>query len=420
MSNIYGYIRVSTQNQRDDRQRLALLNFGILEKDIFTDKQSGKDFNRPAYKKLLHKLKADDVLVIKSIDRLGRNYAEILEQWRIITKEKKSAIVVLNMPLLDTRREKDLIASLTIGSLTFLENTYFNSFPIISLAHAEIREYTGTDTAMFDFGENDEKIVNTVKSMARLRAELAAKEKAGVYIKSYSKSINSILSEDEISTITNGIVEVVNVEYKQLPYEANNVSCQSYGKVVFMYEATVKVKIDTNGISNYLNRNQQDKANLVSQNIMLQQSINNNNNEFEDLSKRSEIANTEQERNNIKSELNKVDKDFLYNQKIEEANRLRYEESSEAIKKYNEAIQINPNKALAYLALGYRYEYMGVIYNIDYYGTTNYDMKYYNMALEKYNLAIKMEPNNHSAYLRRGSLYRSSFKQNNMTKLLMI
>ena len=112
MSNIYGYIRVSTQNQRDDRQRLALLNFGILEKDIFTDKQSGKDFNRPAYKKLLHKLKADDVLVIKSIDRLGRNYSEILEQWRIITKEKKAAIVVLDMPLLDTRREKDIMGTL--------------------------------------------------------------------------------------------------------------------------------------------------------------------------------------------------------------------------------------------------------------------------------------------------------------------
>ena len=92
--------------------------------------------------------------------------------------------------------KKLLITSLAIGSLTFVENIYFNSLPIISIAHAEIREYTGTDTAMFDFGENDEKIVNTVKSMARLRAELAAKEKAGVYIKSYSKSMNNILSED--------------------------------------------------------------------------------------------------------------------------------------------------------------------------------------------------------------------------------
>ncbi len=111
MSNIYGYIRVSTQNQNDDRQRLALLNFGILEKNIFTDKQNGKDFNRPAYKRLMRKLKPDDTLVIKSIDRLGRNYVEILDQWKIISEHKKTAIVVLDMPLLDTRRGKDLVGT---------------------------------------------------------------------------------------------------------------------------------------------------------------------------------------------------------------------------------------------------------------------------------------------------------------------
>ena len=82
---IYGYIRVSTKDQHDDRQRLALLNFGVPSQNIFTDQQSGKDFNRPAYKRLLRKLKTDDTLVVKSIDRLGRNYAEIIEQWRIIT-----------------------------------------------------------------------------------------------------------------------------------------------------------------------------------------------------------------------------------------------------------------------------------------------------------------------------------------------
>lgn len=109
---IYGYIRVSSKDQHDDRQRLALLNFGVPAQNITVDKQSGKDFSRPAYKYLIRKLKPDDTLVIKSIDRLGRNYSEILEQWRIITKEKKSSIVVLDMPLLDTRREKDLIGTL--------------------------------------------------------------------------------------------------------------------------------------------------------------------------------------------------------------------------------------------------------------------------------------------------------------------
>ena len=109
--NVYGYVRVSTKEQNEDRQLIALGEVGVLEKNIFVDKQSGKDFNRPQYKKLLRKLKKDDLLYIKSIDRLGRNYDEILEQWRILTKEKRIDIVVLDMPLLDTRRGKDLMGT---------------------------------------------------------------------------------------------------------------------------------------------------------------------------------------------------------------------------------------------------------------------------------------------------------------------
>ena len=107
----YGYIRVSTREQNEDRQLIALREMSIPEKNIFMDKQSGKDFNRPQYKKLVKKLKPDDLLYIKSIDRLGRNYTEILEQWRILPKEKKIDIVVLDMPLLDTRRGKDLMGT---------------------------------------------------------------------------------------------------------------------------------------------------------------------------------------------------------------------------------------------------------------------------------------------------------------------
>ena len=99
MSNIYGYIRVSTREQNEDRQLIALCEMAVPEKNIFMDKQSGKDFNRPQYKKLVKKLKPGDLLYIKSIDRLGRNYGEILEQWRILTKEKGIDIVVLDMPL---------------------------------------------------------------------------------------------------------------------------------------------------------------------------------------------------------------------------------------------------------------------------------------------------------------------------------
>ena len=109
--NIYGYIRVSTREQNEDRQLVALREMAVPEQNIFMDKQSGKDFDRPQYKKLVKKLKPDDLLYIKSIDRLGRNYEEIQNQWRILTKEKSIDIVVLDMLLLDTRRGKDLMGT---------------------------------------------------------------------------------------------------------------------------------------------------------------------------------------------------------------------------------------------------------------------------------------------------------------------
>lgn len=109
--SVYGYIRVSSKDQKEDRQHIALQEVGVEIQNIYVDKQSGKDFNRPQYKKLLKKLKKDDLLYIKSIDRLGRNYEEILQQWRILTKEKRIDIVVLDMPLLDTRTGKDLMGT---------------------------------------------------------------------------------------------------------------------------------------------------------------------------------------------------------------------------------------------------------------------------------------------------------------------
>lgn len=111
MANVYGYIRVSSHGQNEDRQTSAFQKLSIPAKNIFMDKQSGKDFERPSYKRMVRKMKKDDLLYIKSIDRLGRNYEEILEQWRILTKEKGIDIVVLDMPLLDTRRGKDLMGT---------------------------------------------------------------------------------------------------------------------------------------------------------------------------------------------------------------------------------------------------------------------------------------------------------------------
>ena len=108
---IYGYIRVSTREQNEDRQRLALAALPVPEENIDMDKQSGKDFERPQYRRLVRRLRRDDLLYVKSIDRLGRNYSEILEQWRMLTKEKGVDIAVLDMPLLDTRRGKDLMGT---------------------------------------------------------------------------------------------------------------------------------------------------------------------------------------------------------------------------------------------------------------------------------------------------------------------
>ena len=127
MNSTYGYVRVSSRDQNEARQLTAMREFGVPSKNIYVDKQSGKDFEREQYKRLVRRLREDDVLVVKSIDRLGRNYDEILEQWRIITKEKKAAIVVIDMPLLDTRKSRDLtgtlIADIVLQLLSFVAQT---------------------------------------------------------------------------------------------------------------------------------------------------------------------------------------------------------------------------------------------------------------------------------------------------------
>lgn len=126
-SNTYGYIRVSSIDQNEDRQILAMKEKDVPERNIYIDKQSGKDFNRPEYKKLLRKIKQGDPLYILSIDRLGRNYVEIQEQWRRLTKEIGADVCVIDMPLLDTCRDKDLmgtfIADLVLQILSFVSQS---------------------------------------------------------------------------------------------------------------------------------------------------------------------------------------------------------------------------------------------------------------------------------------------------------
>lgn len=124
---VYGYVRVSSRDQNERRQVIAMRQFGVESRNIYVDKQSGRDFNRPSYRRMLARLGEGDTMVVKSIDRLGRNYDDILEQWRCITKEKKAAIVVLDMPLLDTRQGRDLtgtlIADIVLQLLSYVAQT---------------------------------------------------------------------------------------------------------------------------------------------------------------------------------------------------------------------------------------------------------------------------------------------------------
>ena len=127
MNNTYGYIRVSARDQNEDRQLIAMGELPIPKENIFLDKQTGKDFERPQYKRMVKRLRPDDLLYVKSIDRLGRNYTEILEQWRVLTKEKRVDIVVLDMPLLDTREGRDLtgtlVADIVLQLLSYVAQT---------------------------------------------------------------------------------------------------------------------------------------------------------------------------------------------------------------------------------------------------------------------------------------------------------
>lgn len=126
----YGYIRVSSKEQNEDRQRIALASYKIPVKNLFEDKQSGKDFERPAYQRLIRKLRRDDLLIVKSIDRLGRDYEEIIRQWKRITKEIGADICIVDMPLLDTRRDKDLLG-------TFISDLVLQVLSFVSQAERE-------------------------------------------------------------------------------------------------------------------------------------------------------------------------------------------------------------------------------------------------------------------------------------------
>ena len=196
---MYGYVRVSTKDQNLDRQLLALDKFGIPEALVFKDKMSGKDFERPAYLLLLEKLKPGDTLVIKSIDRLGRNYDEILEQWRILTKEKKVDIVVIDMPLLDTRQGRDLtgtlIADIVLQLLSYVAQTereYIRQRQAEGIAAARARGVR-LGRSPKRKPENYSSVFNEWES-GMISARAASKQ-LGVDRKTFSKWINQSVAE---------------------------------------------------------------------------------------------------------------------------------------------------------------------------------------------------------------------------------
>ncbi len=179
MSEIYGYVRVSTREQNEDRQMIAMKERGVEKKQIYIDKESGKNFNRTMYKKLIKRLKINDLLYVESIDRLGRNYEEILEQWRILTKEKKVDIVVLDMPLLDTRRGKDLMG-------TFLSDTVLQVLSFVAeneRKNIRERQKEGIEAAKVrgtQFGRPQKPLPNNFKEAYRkwTANEISGKEAA--------------------------------------------------------------------------------------------------------------------------------------------------------------------------------------------------------------------------------------------------
>jgi len=180
MKQIYAYCRVSSREQNEDRQLAAMRDFGIQSGNIYLDKQSGKDFNRPAYLRLLKKLKHGDTIVVKSIDRLGRNYGEILEQWRKITKGKQAAIVVLDMPLLDTRQKNHDLTSTFIADIVLQILSYVAQTERELIKQRQTEGITAAKSRGVKFGRPPMKrttLFRTLKSSWKSK-EISAREAA--------------------------------------------------------------------------------------------------------------------------------------------------------------------------------------------------------------------------------------------------
>ena len=226
---------------------------------------------------------------------------------------------------------------------------------------------------------------NIAQQRAIERALKDAQRQSGEYLQTYSRSINGKLTKDEISTITNNIVEVLEANCVPQSFEQN-------GESGLMYKATVKVKIDTSGVRAWLKRDEQDRETLISQNKVTQQSDETNDRQVEDLRKRAQAAITDSEREQIRAEYQQLDNYFLANQLLKEGNQLAYQgDYNGAINKYNETLKFKPNFDTAYNNRG----------------NTYHRMKNYTAAIADFNKAIELNPNLAETYNNRGLVYQN-------------
>ena len=296
---------------------------------------------------------------------------------------------------------KLVIASILVGGVNFAPvNFNAENLQIVSVAYAKVEKVTASGRAIFNFGENDAQIVNTVKNVAKMRAIQAAKENAGFYVKSFSQTVNGVLTADDISAYASNNIEILNVTYKKIPVQAHDVKGNDTGEIAFMYEATVTAKIDTSGLTAYIQRDDKEKEKIVENNQSSQENIEKISNEFDNL--RNSTKDVEQ----IKSDMNKIDRKILAQQKIDEGDKQR--NNDDAILKYMEAIEIAPDYLMGYERLV-----------IDaYFGMATYDFekekfykkdfggqKHLEQAIYFADQAVKNLPNDGEAYYLRAKLF---------------
>lgn len=199
---VYGYARVSAKDQNLDRQMIALSGFPVEKKRIFADKASGRDFERPAYRRLVSKIKPGDVVVVKSIDRLGRNYEEILSEWRYITKVKKAAIVVLDMPLLDTRETKAGLTGVLLSDIVLQLLSYVAQIERDNIKQRQAEGIAAAKARGVRFGRPPKERPKTYESIkgAFLSGSLTRKE-AATRLRVGATTFSKWLKEDDLGAV---------------------------------------------------------------------------------------------------------------------------------------------------------------------------------------------------------------------------